>query len=147
MRNNGMAKQLPDATTAADDSSVRTYTRRELVVRRVVFWGGIVVWVLVLSLPLLVVMLAMRGEITVGVPGDYPDSEVRVWMIMERDQRGVGVSRPVVASRTDSALQVQMNVRYLLWEGESEAARYCVTYTRAGEGWQMAGTVEGACSS
>lgn len=125
----------------------RTYTRRQVFVRRVLFWLGIVAFVIVASLPLLLVTLSMRGEFTFGVPGDFPENQARVWMVMEPNARGIAYSWPRLAAEGTDLLQVETTVRYLLWEGENEVIRYCQTYTRSSsdDPWSMAEMDSEAC--
>lgn len=143
-----MSEVTPYVEPAEEQAAPRTYTRREIFVRRVLFWAGILAFVLVASLPLLMFMLAVRGEITFNAPGDFPDDQVRVWMVMEPDERGVAYSLPGVVTDDGDRLQVETTVRYLLWEGENEVLRYCQTYTRPdSEGaWSMSATESEACS-
>jgi hypothetical protein len=137
----------PVASSASTEAVARTYTRRELAVKRGLFYGGVLLWVVILLIPLSVMLLAIRGEFRFNLPGDLPNREVRVWMIMEKDERGIVYSRPFVADRNTDAIVMQTNVRYMLWEGESEVVSYCQTYTRAGgaESWQMEESLEGSC--
>lgn len=126
----------------------KVYTRGEILVRRVLFYLGIGFWVLVLMIPFTFVVLAMRGEVSVNLPGDYPDSRLRVWMVMEPRERGIGYSLPRVVERDDDiALTVQTNVRLMMWEGESEALAYCNVFTRpdAESDWTSEAATEGEC--
>ncbi|MEM6285460.1 MAG: hypothetical protein AAF787_24935 [Chloroflexota bacterium] len=137
--------QLTGAVDMPEDAQPeRVWTRREVMIRRFWFWVGIIAWVIILLVPFLLVVLAMRGNVEVNLPGDVPEN-LRVWMVMEKDQRGVAFSLPTVAERTDEELQVQTNVRYLLWEGANEALAYCSTYSRVDDSWSLAGVSEVAC--
>ena len=132
----------------AGQTDSRTYTRREILIRRILFYGGIALWVLVLMIPFMLLMLSILREITIDLPGSYPESELRVWMVMERDARGIGYSIPQVqANDDDLSLTVQQNIRYLLWEGENERIAYCQTYERESTNalWASVSAVEGAC--
>ena len=137
----------PPGGNPGDDSVTQTYSRRELIMKRVLFYAGVLLWVVILMIPLSVMVLAMRGEFRFNLPGNAPNREMRIWMVMEKDNRGIAYSRPFVASRGDDVLAVQTDVRYLLWEGEGEAISYCQTYTRedANASWSMAESLEGAC--
>jgi hypothetical protein len=137
--------QIPERVTPADEQ--RTYSRGEVRRKRILFWLGIAGWVVVLMIPFSLVMLAVMGEFSFPVLGNFPDNRARVWMVMERDERGVAYSVPSVAAREETSLAVQTNVRYLLWEGENEALQYCQTYTResSADAWALAGSSEGAC--
>ncbi len=138
---------LPGVVDLPPEEQPRLYTRREVRRRRVLFWLGIAAWVVVLLIPFFIVMLAVRGEFSVTLPGEAPDNQLRVWMVMEPRERGIAYSAPTVAAQDALELQVQTNVRYLLWEGENEALSYCTIYTResADAEWQFAEGVEGVC--
>ncbi|MEL6272306.1 MAG: hypothetical protein AAFV33_25545 [Chloroflexota bacterium] len=137
--------QLTGAVDMPEDvQPERVWTRREVMIRRFWFWVGIIAWIVTLLIPFFLVVLAMRGQVEVNLPGDVPEN-LRVWMVMEKDERGVAYSLPTVAERSDEELQVQTNVRYLLWEGENESLAYCSTYSRVEGDWQLAGVSEVAC--
>jgi hypothetical protein len=145
-QSNQVIPQEPGASSAGD-TATRTYTRREIMVKRGLFYGGVLLWVVILLIPLSVMVLAIRGEFRFNLPGNAPNREMRVWMVMEKDERGIAYSRPFVASREDLSIDVQTDVRYLLWEGEGEAISYCQSYNRESEaaGWELAGSTEGVC--
>lgn len=132
---------------AGGETTPPTYTRREVALRRALFYGGVVLWVVILLVPLSVMVLAIVGEYRFNLPGNAPHREMRVWMVMEKDERGIAYSRPFVAAREAERIDVQTNVRYLLWEGDEETVSYCQTYTRqtSTEPWALAGSSEGAC--
>lgn len=140
-------REIPDTIDPADLPEQPTYSRQEVRRKRILFWVGITVWVLLLMIPFSFVMLAFVGEFSFVVPGNFPDNRARVWMVMEKDERGVAYSVPSVAARQDTSLQVQTNVRYLLWEGENEALQYCQTYTRddTSAAWVFESSNEGTC--
>ncbi len=83
--------------------------------------------------PCAAVALALRGEIN-WQRSEYDGD--RVWLIQERDQRGLGYSavrlvgdeRPV-----DGPVCARTTVRFFLWEGSAEGqdTEYCECY--AGE--------------
>ncbi len=140
---------LQERTPTTDSKPTKTYTLREVRMRRALFWGGIVLWVVILMIPFLFVVLALRGEVSFGLAGDFPDNELRIWMVMEPRERGIGYSSPVVIAEDDTTLQVETRVRYLLWEGDNEALAYCYTYTRdsADDSWGLAGVTQVGCEA
>lgn len=137
-------EQKPSGT---EETSPRVYTTRELVLRRVLFYAGIAVWVVILSIPFFFVVLGMRGEMSIPLAGDFPENRLRIWMVMEPYERGIGYSLPRVAERSDVELHVETQVSYLMWEGEGENAVYCQQYTQDSDSatWIMADTAEGRC--
>ncbi len=142
MAGNGMA--LPEG--GAQGGSETVLSAR---LKRLGMYAAVAGWVLVLMIPLFFVVLAIFGEFRFSKPGDVPDHHLRLWMVMEIDERGIGMSNTSVKDREDDALQVQTRVRYFLWEGEGadEGTTYCTDYIResADAPWQTAGVVEGAC--
>ncbi|MFZ4812915.1 MAG: hypothetical protein ACOYL5_00165 [Phototrophicaceae bacterium] len=137
-------KPLPSETA---DAPQRIYTPQEILVRRVLFWLGIGLWVVILLIPFSFVVLAARGEFSIALPGDYPDNDLRVWMIMERDERGLAFSSPAVIEQTPTTLIVETSVGYLLWEGHSEPGNYCMRYNRlnSSDPWRLAETLQTKC--
>lgn len=92
---------------------------------------ALAVWFLLILTPCALGILATQGEITVNL-GSAPGQQLRVWLIMEPDERGIGVSSPArVTTSGDTGMCMQTDVRYLLWEGEAESVSYCECYERA----------------
>ncbi len=75
------------------------------------------------------ITLAAQGEITIST-GSAPDQVLRIWLVMEARQRGIGISRGSAAFASENAVAVTTTVNYLMWQGEGEATEYCLFYTR-----------------
>ena len=107
--------------------------------RRLLYFFVVVVWLAVMSFPLVAAILAVRGEIQLG---DDPRSHLRLFLVQERQAQGVGVewTRPVSKRASCS----QSSVSYLLWEGEAENVVYCQCYD---EGGAVTSTVRHACDA
>lgn len=116
--------------------------------QRFFFWLGIAFWVVIFCIPFFFVVLAMRGEMSFGLPDDYPDSRLRIWLVMEPRERGIAYSLPRVVERgaDNAALAVQTGVRYLLWEGDEQPIRYCQIYRDVSGVWVQESQYEGECS-
>ncbi|MEW5988710.1 MAG: hypothetical protein AB1791_18940 [Chloroflexota bacterium] len=86
----------------------------------------VVVWLVVMSLPVLAFLLATRGSVQIG--GDAR-SNVRAFLVLEEDSQGVGIqwTRP----HRDQPHCANTSLVYLLWEGEGENARYCQCFDPA----------------
>lgn len=139
-----------DENKSADDrGQKKTYTMREVIIRRIWFYIGLLVWILILSIPFFFVILGMRGEMSFNLWGDVPDNRLRIWMVMEPDERGIGYSLPSVVEREADALTVETHVRYALWQGEGENVAYCQHYVRddGDSYWEMVETYEGDCEA
>lgn len=122
--------------------------RRRSPLRRLGCGILLVLWFLVLLTPCALFMLASRGEMTLDL-GSAPGQTARVWLVMEEDERGLGLSLPSVHTDDDpNALCVQTDVRYFLWQGEAEPVSYCDCYQRtsAESAWSYVETLQGACS-
>ncbi len=104
---------------------------------------ALVVWFVVLLSPCILLFLAIRGEISIST-GSAPDQRVRIWLIQEPRQSGIGLSNTQVRQNADG-LCVQTNVSFVLWQGEAEPTAYCECYTQAETGWQIVSAEEGAC--
>lgn len=112
----------------------------------------IVVWLLVMMLPMVMIVLAVEGEIIIAHTGDVPDKHehprLRVDLIMEIDYRGLQITNSTIARDGETNICIQTNVRYLLWQGEGDPARFCDCYMRPGAeaDWSLESTVTESCS-
>lgn len=107
-----------------------------------------VVWFLLVLTPCALGILATQGEITVNL-GSVPGQQLRAWLIMEPDERGIGLSSPATVNTSrENALCMQTDVRYLLWEGEAESVSYCECYARdsADAAWAFVPSEPTACA-
>lgn len=122
--------------------------RRRSPLRRLGCGILLVLWFLVLLTPCGLFMLASRGELTLDL-GSAPGQSARIWLVMEPDERGIGLSLPTVHSGADAdSMCVQTDVRYFLWQGEAEPLSYCDCYRRddARADWIYLETLQGMCS-
>ncbi|GAB4510512.1 MAG: hypothetical protein OHK0046_07510 [Anaerolineae bacterium] len=125
--------------------------KRPSLLRRVGCGCLLVIWFTVLLLPLFLFILAADGEIRFGHSGDVPDKHehplFEVKLVSEIDFRGLSITNSTIERPDDTNLCVQTNVRYLLWQGEGEAATFCDCYTRetTESTWQLTGTNMAAC--
>jgi hypothetical protein len=87
-------------------------------------------WLVVMLTPCFAVTLAMRGEME-WKRGDYESD--RLWLIQERDQRGIGYAASRITSdgrSTGGPLCVRSQTRFFLWKGVSDGdyADWCECY-------------------
>ena len=82
----------------------------------------VLIWLLVMSLPVLAFVLAARGELMVG---SDQGSNLRLFMVNTDEAEGIGVQRVRKARTQEGCLQG--SVRYLLWEGQNDGLNvdYC----------------------
>lgn len=107
---------------------------------------GIILWFLLLLSPCLCIMLASRGEVTIDT-GSAPEQQLRVWMIQEARQRGLGISNGRVVLQDDNNVCVRTDVSFLLWEGEAESISFCECYSQTDGAWQRSNASENVCDS
>jgi hypothetical protein len=107
---------------------------------------ALVLWFVLLLTPCIMIVLAMQGEISIAI-GSAPEQRLRVWLIQEAGQSGIGFSNADIRQASENALCVQTNVNFLLWRGRAEPAQYCECYAQAESGWQATRVEQGACSA
>jgi hypothetical protein len=120
--------------------------RRRSPLRRLGCGIALVLWFLILLLPCALFTLATQGQITIS-QGGLPGQEIRVWLIMEVEQRGLGISSTSTHGSDPNALCLQTNVSYLLWSGRENPNTYCDCYTRADaeSAWELSSTQMNTC--
>jgi hypothetical protein len=106
----------------------------------------LVLWFVLLLTPCGLFLIAMTGELTVPT-GGLPEQELRIWLVMEADQRGLGISTGAPQDVTETAFCIQTDTRFALWAGRGQPASYCDCYTRAdaASAWSLASVAQGAC--
>lgn len=104
--------------------------KRRSPLRRIGCGVLLVIWFALLLTPCFLITLAVQQEVRIST-GGAPGQELRVWLLMEVDTRGVGVSTGTVKSQTDTNMCVQTDIRYFLWQGSEESVSYCECYQRS----------------
>jgi len=95
------------------------------VLRRVVYVIAAIVWLVLMTLPILAFILAARGEIMLG---DDSGSNVRLFLVNEDELHGIGFQR---ANEINSGQECyHISVDYLLWEGDTSEQNidFCTCY-------------------
>ena len=84
--------------------------------RRLVYLVVFAIWLCLVSLPFLTMVVAFRGEFTLG---NEMKSHLRTFLVQGEESNGLGFewSR---RSGTDKTCQ-KISVRYFLWDGSAEA--------------------------
>jgi hypothetical protein len=98
------------------------------VVRQILHGSLLLLWIVAMLFPVLAVVLAVREQVLLG---DDTGSHVRIFLVQERDSRGVGLDWRRPARERPDCLESQ--VVYLMWRGEGENATFCSCYGRDGE--------------
>lgn len=124
------ANQTPSVADDALLPSLAPVPRRAGPLRRLGCGLALLLWLGVLLLPCLFFTLATQEQITVRT-GSLPEQELRLWVQMDADNRGMVVSNGSVTRQTDTLLCIETTVNYLLWQGEEVPSQYCTCYERA----------------
>lgn len=106
--------------------------------------AALILWFIALLTPCFLIMLAVRGEITITT-GSAPDQQLRIWLIQEADERGIGISSAGV-QQDGEAVCVQTNVNFVLWRGKAQPTQYCECYIQTGDDYEMTQMTQTACS-
>lgn len=106
--------------------------------------GCVIVWLILFLTPCALVFLATRGEISIGT-GPAPDQRLRIWLVMEAESRGFGIST-ASAHESGNLTCVQTDVRFLLWQGSAEPSSYCDCYALEADSYTLVSTSSGACT-
>lgn len=131
--------------TETDIIAVESNPKRSSPVRRVGCGILLVIWFLLLLTPCFLFVLATQQEIRLSL-GSAPGQEFRIWLIMEAETRGVGISSGRVDSGDDFAVCVETTINYVLWAGREDGNVYCECYQRGSEleAWALTSFAE-AC--
>ena len=122
--------------------------RRRGPVRRVGCTILVILWFLLLLTPCVGIVLATQGDIVIP-QGNAPGHEIRIWLIAEADERGLGLSTASVPQSESNALCVETSARFILWAGNVDPLTSCVCYTRDTEeqAWSTVSVENRACES
>ena len=144
-QNNSEAEAYPEI-----EYVVRVKEQKRGFLGRVGCGLALAVWFGVLLLPTFFIILAVQGDITLRHRGDVPDKHrhplLEVKLLMEPESRGLQFTNSSI-ERDNNELCIDTQVRYLLWQGEGDSARYCDCYTRASTDadWSYVSTEINAC--
>lgn len=112
---------------------------------------GVIIWLVVMTIPAFILLLAIQQEVTIWHGSGFPEREahplLQVRLIMEIESRGVSIGTSHISRETETLACVQTNVNYLLWQGQGESASYCDCYQREDPSadWQFNETYTGIC--
>lgn len=89
--------------------------------RRLLYLIIILVWLLIMSFPVVALMLATQQQIELG---NDVHNHIRIFLVQGSDAQGVGFewARPI---STNSQSCATTSVTYFLWEGTAEPATFC----------------------
>lgn len=115
---------------------------------RIGCWTLVVVWFLLLLLPCFCIALAINQEIVIPT-GSVPGQHIRIWLIMEEDGRGLGVSSASAISDGENVVCVQTQTSFILWAGHAEPVQSCECYERASadDPWSLTSVESAQCGT
>lgn len=96
-------------------------------IRRGIYLIIIMLWIILMSFPIIAFVLATRGELGVG---GASKAGFRLFLLSDADVQGIGIERRKWADREDNCLESTTN--YILWEGENENldVTYCQCFDK-----------------
>lgn len=114
--------------------------------RRMGCWALVIAWFLLMLLPCFCIALAINQEIVIPT-GSVPGQHIRIWLIMEEDGRGVGISSASLVNSSENAVCVQTQTRFVLWAGRAEPVQSCECYQRAStaDAWSLVSIEAAQC--
>jgi hypothetical protein len=115
------------------------------LLRRIGCGLGLVIWAVLILSPCAFILIATQRDITIPL-GDIPGQALRVWLIEEVSERGIGISTPLVVGDPASGRAcVEVHSRFILWMGQGEPTTICECYARQGEVWEYLSGTAGVC--
>jgi hypothetical protein len=125
-----MDDQNQEQAVLSNSENIQVPRRRRL--RRVGCSVLLVIWFTFLLLPCFLLVLATQQEIIIS-QGELPGQEIRIRLITDIDQRGIGFWTTSTTTGTEGDICLVTNVRYILWEGQGDPAQYCQCFSREAE--------------
>ncbi|MBA3870016.1 MAG: hypothetical protein H0X30_12790 [Anaerolineae bacterium] len=113
--------------------------------RRIGCGFGLVIWLVLLLFPCVAIALVSQGEITVQL-GSVPGQNLRIWLIQDATQRGVGIARPSVHTDNSTNVCLQTDTSFLMWMGKGASTSYCECYAHEGDNWKSVSSTQGTCN-
>ncbi len=104
---------------------------------------GLIIWFIVLLTPCFMIILAAQGQIVIRT-GSVPEQQIRIWLIQEANQSGIGISTPQTIL-LDEGLCIATSVSFVLWRGEADSTQFCDCYDDTDVGLQFISTIQGSC--
>ncbi len=136
---------MSDAEHILDPSPILPTPKRRSLLRRLGCGIGLLIWAILLLLPCIAILLISQGEIAVQL-GSLPDQSLRVWLIQDAAERGIGIAYPSVHSGEDSTTCLQTDTNFMLWMGKGETSSYCECFVPDGDNWKSVRTTQASCN-
>jgi hypothetical protein len=130
----------PDNAQSADDNVEIEYIivhKKRSPLQKLGCLVGLLCFLIIGLIPITFLVLANEGNITISYGDNVPDSHehprFQLSLVSEIDFRGFQITQSSIHRIDETHMCLQTNVRYLLWEGDGEAAEYCDCYSRSDE--------------
>ncbi len=134
-----------NAPTPPDAVTVSPLSKPQSRLRRLRCGIGAVIWIILLLLPCIAIALISQGEIAVQL-GDVPGQSLRVWLIQDASERGVGIARPSIHTDQNSNTCLQTDTSFIMWMGKGDATSFCECYAHEGDTWKSVSSAQGSCN-
>ncbi|GAB4160329.1 MAG: hypothetical protein Fur0021_32170 [Candidatus Promineifilaceae bacterium] len=90
----------------------------------------VLIWLVIVSLPLLAVIVARSGQVRLGA---QESAHVRLFLVQEEESNGLGIEWTRASRQAEGAGSCwRTSVSYWLWKGEGENVMYCQCVDAAG---------------
>lgn len=129
----------------SDNSHIVALLKPRSRLRRLGCGIGLVIWVILLFLPCLAIVLISQAEIAVQL-GDIPGQSLRIWLVQDAAERGIGIARPSVLADEKANTCLQTDTSFILWMGKGESTSYCECYVYDGENWKSVSAAQQSCN-
>lgn len=136
---------MSEEQTSPESSEEPVIVQRRSPIRRAGCIAAVILWFVILLVPCFLIVFAVQQQFTIST-GSAPGQQIRVWLISEADQRGIGASSASVHQTAPDAICVETTVHFLLWTGHSDPLSYCDCYQRADADSPWTQTDSGDCS-
>lgn len=119
--------------------------------RRIGCFLLLIPWFTLLLTPCFVITLLAQQEIRISW-SDVPDDAFRVWLISEREARGLGLATARRVSAGENAVCTVIDVNFIIWQGNAEKvgalpSHQCACYRRDPDRWFALSVGAEACQT
>ena len=108
--------------------------------RRLAFVLLLFAWAVIMAFPVVAVLLATQNQLQIG---EEQGRRVRLFLLQEPEQEGIGFEWARPAEREGEAQCLQTSISYLMWVGEGQNVTFCQCF--AGDG-SLQGSYPGSCA-
>ncbi len=88
--------------------------------------------------------LLTQSEIVI-TRSSIPDNSLRIWMVQDADQRGIGVANGYTVKESAEAVCTATDIQFFLWKGKANSNHNCTCYAKQGDGYTITSDGAEAC--